>query len=169
MRDTFPGRHSHTCLQTSAIVFHSCKMAPTKRTSLTWKDNVVILDKLKLLEHGTSQRSAAEQLDIIGFGCFHNTVGISRMNWAPPVLSSSRLYQPLWSGPGVDDITGFYCTLFFFYLKRNGRLIEGGEERRRRHVVAHEGPHVLEQDVHLLSTKNYTSSPASSARFGTRS
>ena len=31
------------------------------------------------------------------------------MNWAPPVLSSSRLYQPLWSGPGVDDITGFYC------------------------------------------------------------
>ena len=32
------------------------------------------------------------------------------MNWAPPVLSSSRLYQPLWSGPGVDDITEFYCT-----------------------------------------------------------
>ena len=31
------------------------------------------------------------------------------MNWAPPVLSSSRLYQPLWSGPGVDDIVGFYC------------------------------------------------------------
>ena len=30
----------------------------------------MILDKLKLLKHGTSQRSAAEQLDIIGFGCF---------------------------------------------------------------------------------------------------
>ena len=44
-------------------------MAPTKRTSLTWKEKV-ILDKLKLLKHGTSQRSAAEQLDIIGFGCF---------------------------------------------------------------------------------------------------
>ena len=40
----------------------------------------------------------------------HNTVGISRMNWVPPVLSSSRLHQPLWSGPGVDDRTGFYCT-----------------------------------------------------------
>ena len=34
------------------------------------------------------------------------------MSWAAPVLSSSRLYQPLWSGPGVDDITGFYCTEF---------------------------------------------------------
>ena len=44
-------------------------MAPTKRTSLTWKEKVVILDKVKLLKHGTSQRSAAEQLDIIGFGC----------------------------------------------------------------------------------------------------
>ena len=39
-------------------------MAPTKRTSLTWKEKVVILDKLKLLKHGTSQRSAAEQLSI---------------------------------------------------------------------------------------------------------
>ena len=69
-----------------------------------------ILDKLKLLKQGTRQRSAAEQLVIIGFGCFHNAVGISRMNWAPPVLSTSRWYQLLWSGPGVDDITGFYCT-----------------------------------------------------------
>ena len=51
-------------------------MAPTKRTSLKWKEKVVILDKLKLLKHGTNQRSAAEQLDIIGIGCFHNTVGI---------------------------------------------------------------------------------------------
>ena len=50
-------------------------MAPTKRTSLTWKEKVVILDKLQLLKQGTSQRSAAEQLDITGFGCFHNTVG----------------------------------------------------------------------------------------------
>ena len=31
------------------------------------------------------------------------------MNWASPVWSSSRLYQPLWSGPGVDDKTEFYC------------------------------------------------------------
>ena len=45
-------------------------MASTKRTSLTWKEKVVILDKLKLLKYGTSQRSAAEQLNIIGFGCF---------------------------------------------------------------------------------------------------
>ncbi len=44
-------------------------MAPTKRTNRTWKEKVVILDKLKLLKHGTSQRSAAEQLDVIGFGC----------------------------------------------------------------------------------------------------
>ena len=67
-------------------------MAPTKRTSLTRKEKkVVILDKLQLSKRGTSQRSAAEQLNIIGFGC-------------------CRLYQPLWSGPGVDDITEFYCT-----------------------------------------------------------
>ena len=84
-------------------------MAPTKRTRLTWKEKVVILDKLKLLKHGTSQRSTVEPLGIIGFGCFYNTVGISRMNRAPPVWSSSRLYQPLWSGPEVDDVTGFYC------------------------------------------------------------
>ena len=45
-------------------------MAPTKRTSLAWKEKVVILEKLQLLKHGTSQRSAAEQLDIVGFGCF---------------------------------------------------------------------------------------------------
>ena len=45
-------------------------MAPTKRTSLTWKENVAILDKLQLLKHGTSQRRAAEQLDIIEFGWF---------------------------------------------------------------------------------------------------
>ena len=51
-------------------------MAPTKRTSLTWKEKVVILDKLKLLKRGAGQRSAAEQLNIIGFGCFHTTVGI---------------------------------------------------------------------------------------------
>ena len=30
----------------------------------------MIPGKLELLKHGTSQRSAAEQLDIIGFGCF---------------------------------------------------------------------------------------------------
>ena len=41
LRDTFAGSHSHTCLQTQVIVFHSCKMAPTKRTSLTWKEKVV--------------------------------------------------------------------------------------------------------------------------------
>jgi len=51
-------------------------MAPTKRTSLTWKEKVLILDNPKLLKHGTSQRSAAEQLDIIEFGCFHNRIGI---------------------------------------------------------------------------------------------
>ncbi len=51
-------------------------MALAKRTSLTWKEKVVILDKLKLLKQDTSQRSAAEQINIIGFGCFHNTVGI---------------------------------------------------------------------------------------------
>jgi len=51
-------------------------MTPTKRTSWTWKDKVVILDKLKLLKQGTRQCSAAEQLNIIEFACFHNTVGI---------------------------------------------------------------------------------------------
>ncbi len=72
LRDTLPGSHSHTCLQTQVIVFHSCEMAPTKRTRLTWKEKVVILDEVKLLKHGTSQRSATEQLDIIGLSCFHN-------------------------------------------------------------------------------------------------
>ena len=32
------------------------------------------------------------------------------MNWAPPVVPSSRLHQPLWSGPQVDDGTGVYCN-----------------------------------------------------------
>ena len=45
-------------------------MAPTKRTSLTWKEKVGILDQLKPLQRDTSQRSAAEQLDIIGFSGF---------------------------------------------------------------------------------------------------
>ena len=34
---------------------------------LDMERKVVILDKLKLLKHGTSQRRAAEQLNIIGF------------------------------------------------------------------------------------------------------
>ena len=34
------------------------------------RKKVVILDKLQLLKRGTSQCSAAEQLDIIGFGFF---------------------------------------------------------------------------------------------------
>ena len=50
-------------------------MAPTKRTSWTWKENVAILDKLELLKHSTSQRSAAEQLNTIGFVFF------SRYSW----------------------------------------------------------------------------------------
>ena len=83
-------------------------MAPTKRTNLTWKEKVVILDKLKLLKHGTSQHSAEEQLKITGFGCFHNTVGIWRMNWPPSVFIIQPLIS-LWSGPGVGDITEFYC------------------------------------------------------------
>jgi len=58
------------------MVFHWCKMAPTKRTSLKWKEKVVILDKLELLKHGTSQRSAGERLNIIEFVFFHNAVGI---------------------------------------------------------------------------------------------
>ncbi len=90
------------------LCFIRARWLGTKRTSLTRKEIVAILDKLELLKQGTSQRSAAEQLDIIGLGCFHHTVGISRMNRAPPVLSSSRLYQSLWSGPRVDDVTGFY-------------------------------------------------------------
>ena len=49
-------------------------MAPMKWTSLTWKEKVVILDKRKHLKHGTSQRSAAEQLNIIGFGCSWNVI-----------------------------------------------------------------------------------------------
>ena len=45
-------------------------MAPMKRTSLTWKEKVVILDELKLLERGTGQRSAVEELNLIGYGFF---------------------------------------------------------------------------------------------------
>ena len=55
------------------------------------------------------QQSSSTSSDLV---VVLNTVGISRMNWAPPVSSSSRLYQPLRSGPGVDDITEFYCTFF---------------------------------------------------------
>ena len=45
------------------------------------------------------------------------------MNWAPPVLSSSRLYQPLWSGPGVDDITEFYCISFHTFCFQLQKLL----------------------------------------------
>ena len=86
-------------------------MAPTKRTSLTWKEKVVILDKLKLLKHGTSQRSAAEQLDIIGFGCFAQ----SSRHFEDGLGPAGLIIQPLISAilvraRGVDDITAFYCT-----------------------------------------------------------
>ena len=47
------------------------------------KKKVAILDKLKLLKHGTSQRSAAEQLDTIGFGCFHN-MQLAFRGWIGP-------------------------------------------------------------------------------------
>ena len=59
------------------------------------------------------QQSSSTSSDLV---VVHNTVGISRMNWAAPVLSSSYLYQPLWSGPGLDVITGFYCIIFTVWL-----------------------------------------------------
>ena len=94
------------------LCFIVCKMAPTKRTSLTWKEKVVILDKPKLLKQGTSQRSAAEQLDIIGFGCFAQY----SWHWEDELDPTGLIIQPLISAilvrSGVrDDITGFYCTL----------------------------------------------------------
>ena len=120
LRDTFPGSHSRTCWPTQAIVFHSRKMAPTKRTSLTWKEQVVMPDELQLLkQHGTRQRSAAERLDIIEFDCFCSIQSAFRRRIGPHrFLSSSRLHQPLKSGPWVDDTTEFYCTAIFteFYL-----------------------------------------------------
>ena len=71
-------------------------MAPIKRTSLTWKEKLVILDKLKLLKHGTSQRSAAEQLNIIGFGFF------LQYSWhlEDELGPTGFIFQSLWSGPG---------------------------------------------------------------------
>ena len=46
-------------------------MAPTKRTNLTWKEKMCDPGQARALETWrTSQRSAAVQLDIIGFGCF---------------------------------------------------------------------------------------------------
>ena len=71
-------------LQTQVIVFHSCKMAP-QRNGQVWhgKRKVAILDKLKLLKHGTSQRRAAEQLDIIGFGLFC-TIQSAFRGWIGP-------------------------------------------------------------------------------------
>ena len=72
----------HTCLKTWVTVFRSCKMAPMKRTSLTWKEKVVILDELKLLERGTGQRSAVEELNLIGYGFF--TTQLVFRGWIGP-------------------------------------------------------------------------------------
>ena len=68
-------------------------MAPTKRTSLKWKEKVVILDKLELLKHGTSQRSAGERLNIIDFGFF------SQCSWhlEDELGPTSLIIQPLTS------------------------------------------------------------------------
>ena len=76
---------------------------------LTWKEKVVILDKLKLLKRGPSQRSAAEQLDIIRFGCF------ARYSWHfEDELGPTGFISHFGPVRGVDDITGFYCIGLFF-------------------------------------------------------
>ncbi len=87
-------------------------MAPTKRTSLTWKEKVVILDKLQLLKHGTSQRSAAEQLDIIGFGCcaqysWHFEDELGRTGFIIQLLISATLVR---SGAGC------YNRILLYYI-----------------------------------------------------
>ena len=125
-----PGSHGHTCWQTRVIVF------PSKNGQVgRGKQKVVILDELELLKHGTSRRSAAEQLDIIGFGCFAQYSRHLEDELGPTAF----IIQPLISATlvrsgGVDDITGFYCTTFLLpgleksQNKRSGR--NGTEETR---------------------------------------
>ena len=105
-------------------------MAPTKRTSLTWKEKVGILDQLKLLKRGASQRSAAEQLDIIGFGCF-STIQSAFRGWLGPHRFDHAAAYISHFGPvrGLDDVTEFYCICswkeecsFFFLVKDKKRF-----------------------------------------------
>ena len=68
------------------------------------KEKVVILDKLKLLKHGTNQRSAAEQLNVIGFACF------TQYSWhlEDELGPTGFIIQPLISATLVRSGGGWY-------------------------------------------------------------
>ena len=62
-------------------------MTPTKRTSFDMeRKSCDPGHKLELLKQGTSQGSAAEQLDIIGFGCFAQCSRHLEDEWGPTGL-----------------------------------------------------------------------------------
>ena len=100
------GYITHTCLQTRVIVFPSCKMAPMKRTSLTWQEKVAIPDEARALEtrQKSTQCSRATRHHRIWLFCtlrsaFRGWIGHHRFS------SSSRLHQPLWSENRNQQLT----------------------------------------------------------------
>ena len=51
------------------------------------------------------------QVNIVGFG------RLAQYSWhfEDELGPTGFIFQSLWSGPGVDDITGFYCISFLDY------------------------------------------------------
>ena len=100
LRDTFPASHSHNLFAniSDCVSFVQDGSNETDKSDMERKSCDPGRARAHETWHKPTQCSRATQHHRIGF-FFHNTAGISRMNWAAPVLSSSRLCQPLWSGP----------------------------------------------------------------------
>ena len=87
-------------------------MAPTKRTSLTWKEKFVILDKLKLLKQGTSQRSAT----------LHHRIWLfSHDSWhlEDELGPTGLIIQPLISATLVRSEGGWYNRILLYYSRHD--------------------------------------------------
>ena len=114
--ETFrPGNHSRTCWQTSVanrVSFVQDGSHETDEFDAERKSCDPGRARARETRHKSTQCQQSNSTSS-HWVVFHNTVGISRMNWAPPVFyHPAALYQPLGSGPGVDDVTEFYCTRF---------------------------------------------------------
>ena len=95
-------------LQRNGQVWHGKKKLWSWTSSSSWN----------MARVSAVQQSNLTSSDLVVF-----TIQLAFRGWIGPTgLSSSRLYQPLWSGPGVDDTTGFYCIAVQRRVKQSSFL-----------------------------------------------
>ena len=84
-------------LQRNGQVWHGKKKLWSWTSSSSWN----------MAQVNAVQQSNSTSSDLVVF-----TIQLAFRGWIEPI------YQPLWSGPEVDDITEFYCTWIYSFRSR---------------------------------------------------